>query len=99
MAIQATSDPSAASASIRSVRIEAASRDEGEVETFGLRRLDSATACVRIETCSATRCDLPRIVEAPEVDTARRVAGALESARDDPPYEHALPVLLWLLRP
>ncbi len=39
----------------------------------------------------------PRIVRAAEWDTVRRLAAALESARDDPPYRHAVPHLLRLL--
>jgi glucose-6-phosphate dehydrogenase assembly protein OpcA len=97
--LQARSEASAAMPRIRSVCLEASGAGEDGSETFALRRLDSALSCVQIETCSATRCALPRIVEAPETDQAQRVAGALESARDDPPYEHALPVLLWLMTP
>ncbi len=40
---------------------------------------------------------LPRMVQAPEFGPADRVSAALESARDDPPYRHALPHALWLL--
>lgn len=95
---QARTDPEAAMPRIRGIHIETANpSDADQVETFVLRRPDPATSCVRIETCSANRCDLLRIVEAPESDTARRIAGALESARDDPPYQHALPLLMWLM--
>jgi hypothetical protein len=31
------------------------------------------------------------------MDAARRVAAAMESSRIDPPFEHALPVALWLM--
>lgn len=95
--LQARPEASAVMPRIRSVCLEAPGRGEDGPEIFTLRRLDPALPSVRIETCSATRCALPRTVEAPEADQARRIAGALESARNDPPYEHALPVLLWLM--
>jgi glucose-6-phosphate dehydrogenase assembly protein OpcA len=43
------------------------------------------------------RAPLPRTVSVPEWDANRRLAGALESAREDPPYREARPHLLWLL--
>lgn len=65
--------------------------------TFRLDRLDDPSLDVRVEVCAPHFCDLPRLVRAPEADPARRVAAALDSARDDPPYRHALPHALWLL--
>lgn len=65
--------------------------------TFRLDRLDAPPLDVRIEVCAPDYCDLSRLVRTPDVDSARRVAAALESERDDPPYRHALPHALWLL--
>jgi hypothetical protein len=67
------------------------------VETLRLSRTapDSPAICVEAETSDV--CRLPRFVEAPELDPARRVAAALESARVDPPFQNALPIALWLL--
>lgn len=52
---------------------------------------------VRIEASMSGHCQLPRLVRVPEWDAARRLAAALESARDDPPYRQALPHLRRLL--
>ena len=43
-------------------------------------------------------CFLPRVVESPELDPARRIAAALESSRLDPPFHKALPIALWLMQ-
>ena len=42
---------------------------------------------------------LPRGIDAPELDAARRIATALESSRIDIPFRNALPIALWLLEP
>jgi glucose-6-phosphate dehydrogenase assembly protein OpcA len=65
--------------------------------TFKLRRASAQSPEVRVEIDAAGYCTLPRIVLAPEIDPARRVAAALESSRNDPPFQNALPHLLWLL--
>jgi len=65
--------------------------------TFKLRRVSSRSPEVRVEIDSPGYCSLPRTVLAPEIDPARRVAAALESSRNDPPFQNALPHLLWLL--
>jgi glucose-6-phosphate dehydrogenase assembly protein OpcA len=67
------------------------------VQTFRLARPapDSLAIGVEAETCDS--CRLPRLVEAPELEPAHRVAAALESSRIDPPYQNALPIALWLL--
>jgi hypothetical protein len=36
-------------------------------------------------------------MSAPELDSAHRVAAALESSRHDPPFQKALPIAMWLL--
>jgi glucose-6-phosphate dehydrogenase assembly protein OpcA len=66
-------------------------------EVFRLARPSLDSTAVRIDAESAEVCRLPRLVEAPELDPARRVAAALESSRVDPPFHKALPVALWLL--
>lgn len=70
--------------------------EEDGVETFRLTRLASGSNDVRIEVDSANFCSLPRVVVAPELSPWRRVAGALESSRIDPPYQKALPHALRL---
>ncbi len=92
--LRAEADPDIPLAQIR--RVALSGGPDGE-ERLGLERPDGGSGEVRIETCSACRCALPRLVHAPEFDEARRVAAALESSRDDPPYRNALPHLLWLL--
>lgn len=70
---------------------------DGGPESFQLIRTSTALEKVRIEVDSPTRCALPRLVLAPELDAAHRIVAALESSRDDPPFEKALPHALWLL--
>ncbi len=82
-------------AQVRGVVLSAEGSD-GE-ETFRLSRPSGQPDEVSIETCAAGRCAWPRLVLAPEFDAAHRVAAALESSREDPPYRHALPHLFWLL--
>ena len=65
--------------------------------TFKLRRVSTGSPEVRVEIDAVGYCTLPRTVLAPEIDPARRVAAALESSRNDPPFQNALPHLLWLL--
>jgi hypothetical protein len=59
----------------------------------------AGTGEVRTSATATDRCALPRVVHAPEWDAARRLAAALESARDDPPYRQALPHVLRMLEP
>ncbi|MEO6810244.1 MAG: glucose-6-phosphate dehydrogenase assembly protein OpcA [Isosphaeraceae bacterium] len=88
-------DPNAPFARITGVALTTR-EPEGE-GTFRLDRLGDPSLDVRVEVCAPDYCDLPRFVRTPEADPARSVAAALESARDDPPYRHALPHALWLL--
>ncbi len=67
------------------------------VATFRLDRLSSRTSEVDVEVFSPTSCSLPRSILVPELDSSRRLAYALESARADAPFRHALPHALWLL--
>jgi glucose-6-phosphate dehydrogenase assembly protein OpcA len=64
---------------------------------FRLTRASATAQEVRVDLNSSTHCSLPRVVHAPGWDAARRLAAAQESARDDPPYRHALPHMLWLI--
>jgi glucose-6-phosphate dehydrogenase assembly protein OpcA len=65
--------------------------------TFKLRRVSTRSPEVRVEIDAPGYCTLPRTVLAPELDSPRRVAAALESSRVDPPFRNAMPHLLWLL--
>jgi glucose-6-phosphate dehydrogenase assembly protein OpcA len=67
------------------------------VETFRLGRPTPESRAVRIDVKAVDSCSLPSIVEAPELEPARRIAAALESARSDAPFHKALPITLWLL--
>jgi hypothetical protein len=69
----------------------------GEVFRLARPKPDSPAIRVQAETCDS--CGLPRLVEAPELDPARRIAAALESSRIDPPFQNALPIAHWLLEP
>jgi len=71
--------------------------DADEPASFRLARPQGRPNDIRVEICSDRTCALPRVVVAPDLDTSRRIAGALESSRDDPPFRRALPHLLWLL--
>jgi len=73
------------------------SRDgRGGVEKFQLSRIVGSPAIfVEIDAIDTSR--LPRLIDAPELDPARRIAAALESARADPPFQRAVPIALWLL--
>ena len=67
------------------------------LETFRLSRPDPASSAVHVEAEAPGSCFLPRVIEAPELDPARRVAAALESSRFDSPFQKALPQALWLM--
>ncbi len=67
------------------------------VETFRLRRPAPDSSAVIVEAEATDGCPLSRIVDAPELDPARRVAATLESSCVDVPFENALPIALWLL--
>jgi glucose-6-phosphate dehydrogenase assembly protein OpcA len=74
-----------------------AARTQEGVETFRLSRSEPGAAAVVIEGGSTDSCRLPRRVEAPDLDPARRIAAALESSRTDPPFQNARPIALWLM--
>ncbi len=66
-------------------------------ETFRLSRPTPDSRSVRVDARAFDSCCLPRIIDAPELDPARRIAAALESSRLDPPFHNALPIALWLM--
>ncbi len=98
--ITTTSDLVAASTPeprVMRVTITAKGRDGHGAEHFSLARPTIDSTAVRVDASSGELCRLPRLVEAPELDPAHRVAAALESSRIDPPFQNALPIALWLL--
>ena len=66
------------------------------VETFSLRRPGPDSPDVRIAAKAPDYCRLPSMVRTTELDSARRVAAALDAARSDRPFENARPIALWL---
>ena len=88
-------DPTALAPRLNGATLTA--RGPDGVATFRLDRPASRSSEVDVEVLSPTSCSLPRSILAPELDSPRRLAYALESARDDPPFRHALPHALWLL--
>jgi len=69
------------------------------VETFRLNRPAPGSPAVLIEAEATDVCCLPRVVDAPELDLARRIAATLESSCVDLPFQKALPIALWLMEP
>ncbi len=67
-------------------------------ETFRLSRSTPESPAVRVDAGAFSSCCLPRVIDAPELDPARRIAAALESSRLDPPFQKALPIVLWLMK-
>lgn len=66
-------------------------------ETFRLRRPSPESSEVRVQADSPEYCRLPSTVRAEPISEARRVSSALELSRFDPPFEKALPIMLWML--
>ena len=95
MTIRSTADPTADGVTLRSAAFELA--DGGGPSSLRLARPPGRPDDLRIEICSDCACALPRVVHAPELDAPRRIAAAMESSRDDPPFRRALPHALWLL--
>ena len=73
--------------------------DKSSGETFRLVRPWPGSPAVLVETETESSGRLPRGIDAPELDAARRVATALEASRIDIPFRSALPIALWLLEP
>jgi hypothetical protein len=82
---------------VMGVTLTAKGREGHGAERFSLARPTINATAVRVDAESGDLCRLPRLVEAPELEPARRVAAALESSRIDPPVQNALPNALWLL--
>jgi glucose-6-phosphate dehydrogenase assembly protein OpcA len=82
---------------VMGVTITAKGPDGRGTELFSLVRPAVESTAVRVDAESGDLCRLPRLVEAPELDPARRIAAALESSRIDPPFHNALPIALWIL--
>ena len=64
--------------------------------SFRVERLGE-TSEVRAIAKSGHHSAMPRVLRSPEWDATRRLAAALESAREDPPYRAALPHVLWMI--
>ena len=88
-------DPAALAPRLNGATLTA--RGPDGVATFRLDRPSSHSSEVDVEVVSPMSCSLPRSFLAPELDSSRRLAYALESARDDPPFGQARPHALWLL--
>ena len=69
----------------------------GDGRRFRVERPDPAGAEIRITEGRPGQDDQVRTLTAPAADRAKRLAAALESTRDDPPFHAALPHALWLL--
>jgi glucose-6-phosphate dehydrogenase assembly protein OpcA len=82
---------------IMGVTLTASGSEARGGERFSLARPAIDSTAVRVDAESGELCRLPRLVEAPELDAARRISAALESSRIDPPFHNALPNALWLL--
>jgi glucose-6-phosphate dehydrogenase assembly protein OpcA len=89
--------PAGLAAAPRLVGITITTRAPRGAERFRLYRPESDSPAVRVEAEAPNSCSLPRLIDAPELDPARRVAAALESSRLDPPFQKALPIALWLM--
>jgi glucose-6-phosphate dehydrogenase assembly protein OpcA len=89
--------PAGLPAAPRLIGVTITGRVREGVATFRLTRPTPESGAVRVEVEAAGSCSLPSIVEAPELDPARRISAALESSRLDAPFHKALPITLWLL--
>jgi glucose-6-phosphate dehydrogenase assembly protein OpcA len=89
--------PSGLSATPRLAAVVITTRSPQGSEMYRLSRPAPDSAAVRVEAETLDSCSLPRTIDAPELDPARRIAAALESSRLDPPFQKALPILLWLM--
>ena len=83
------------------IKTQPKANEKNSSETFRLVRPWPGSPAILVETETDTdgSASLPRGVDAPELDAARRVATALEASRIDIPFRNALPVALWLLEP
>jgi len=90
-----TADPRATIAHLTGVSLTCRGTDGDH--RFQVDRPDPSGAEVRIEESRPGQPDQSRTLAAPEPDAAGRLAAALESTREDPPFLAALPHALWLL--
>src|SRR5262249_31951818 len=83
------------------IKIRPLSGGQNSGETFRLVRPWPGSPAILVETETTTdgSSRLPRGIDAPELDTARRIATALEASRIDIPFRNALPITLWLMEP
>jgi glucose-6-phosphate dehydrogenase assembly protein OpcA len=83
------------------IKVQPKAGDKSSGETLRLVRPWPGSPAVLVETETETEGPgrLPRGIDAPELDAARRVATALEASRIDFPFRSALPIALWLLEP
>jgi glucose-6-phosphate dehydrogenase assembly protein OpcA len=88
-------DPTASKTHLHAVTIETS--DIAGSLSYRLARPKTKPNELRVEICCDHTCALPRVVVAPDLDAPRRIAAALESSREDPPFRRALPHLFWLL--
>ena len=89
--------PAGLPASPRLTGLTITTRAPRGAETFRLYRPATDSPAIRVEAEALNSCSLPRVIDAPELDPARRVAAALESSRLDPPFQKALPIAIWLM--
>lgn len=97
VAIRTEVDPAVEFAQILSITLTTRPCGPCGAESFRLIRRVREYPELHVEIDSTEYCTLPRTVLAPEIDAPSRVSAALESSRLDPPYEKALPHVLWLL--
>lgn len=79
------------------VTIKARRPESKDNETYEIYRPMPDSPVVVVEANAPHVCCLPVVIDAPEVEPARRIAAAIESSRVDPPFQRALPIALWLL--
>lgn len=95
--IRTTADASQEVPQLMATSLTTRAQGDHHAELFRLVRIAPKSPGVHVEIDSNAYCTLPRTVLAPELDAARRVAAALESSRIDPPFQKALPHLLWMI--
>jgi hypothetical protein len=89
--------PAGLPATPRLVGVSLTADGEHGAEEFRLRRTSPDSPEVRVRAEAEDYCRIPNTVHAEELDAAERVGAALEFSRFDPPFEKAVPLLLWLL--
>jgi glucose-6-phosphate dehydrogenase assembly protein OpcA len=95
----ATDCPAAPQIAAVTIKTQPLAGDKSSGEAFRLVRPWPGSPAVLVETETESSGRLPRGIDAPELDAARRVATALEASRIDIPFGNALPIALWLLEP